>query len=88
MPHVRRDVATRLKGLQTETCSFINLPEKKRTQWALTREEMKNCVWVRPDCIAQVEFAEWTPNAHLRHATFLGLREDKDLRDVVLEAVS
>ena len=28
VPHVRREVATRLKGLQTETRSFINLPEK------------------------------------------------------------
>jgi hypothetical protein len=28
---------------------FANLPEKKRTQWALTKEEMKNCVWLKPE---------------------------------------
>ena len=44
-----------LKHLQTETCPFANLPEKKRTQWALTREEMKNCIWLKPQLVAQIE---------------------------------
>src|SRR5215831_8564773 len=34
----------------------------QRTQWALTREEMKNCVWLRPELVAQIEFTEWTPD--------------------------
>src|SRR5206468_5904180 len=41
--HLRREVSERLKGLETADCPFANLPEKKRTQWALTKEEMKNC---------------------------------------------
>jgi ATP-dependent DNA ligase len=44
VPQVRREVATRFKGLEIDTCPFANLPERKRTQWALTKEEMKNCV--------------------------------------------
>ena len=43
VPNVRRKVFEKLKGLETEACPFANLPENKRTQWALTREEMKNC---------------------------------------------
>jgi ATP-dependent DNA ligase len=43
-------------------------PEKKRTQWALTQEDMKNCVWLKPKLVAQIEFAEWTPDGHLRHS--------------------
>ena len=50
---VRREVASRLKGLEIATCPFANLPEKKRTQWALTKEEMKNCVWLKPDLVAR-----------------------------------
>jgi bifunctional non-homologous end joining protein LigD len=49
-------------------CPFANLPEKKRTQWALTKEEMKNCVWLKPEMVAQIEFTEWTPDGHLRHS--------------------
>ena len=82
VPHTRRAVAAKLTGLEIATCPFANLPERKRTQWALTKEEMKNCKWVRPEVVAQIEFAEWTPDAHLRQAAFVGLRDDKDPRDV------
>jgi bifunctional non-homologous end joining protein LigD len=85
VPQVRREVATRLKGLEIKTCPFANLPEKKRTQWALTKEEMKNCVWLKPELVAQIEFTEWTPDGHLRHSKFVGLRQDKAAREVVRE---
>jgi len=85
VPLVRREVASRLKGLEIETCPFANLPENKRTQWALTTEEMKNCVWLQPRLVAQIEFTEWTPDGHLRHSKFVGLREDKAAIEVVRE---
>ena len=86
VPHVRRELMVRMKPLQTDTCPFGNLPEKKRrTQWALTAEEMKHCVWLRPELVVQIEFTEWTPDDHLRHAAFAGLRNDKKARDVVRE---
>jgi bifunctional non-homologous end joining protein LigD len=83
VPQLRREVATRFKGLKIHTCPFANLPERKRTQWALTKEEMKNCVWLKPELVAQIEFTEWTPDGHLRHSRFVGLRENKDVREVV-----
>jgi ATP-dependent DNA ligase len=43
-----------------------------------TKEEMKNCMWLKPQLIAQIEFTEWTPDGHLRHSKFVGLREDKE----------
>jgi bifunctional non-homologous end joining protein LigD len=85
VPRTRREVFQRFKGLKIDHCPFVNLPERKRTEWALTREEMKNCVWVNPELVAQIEFVEWTPDFHLRHAKFVGLRDDKDASDVVRE---
>ena len=82
VPRLRREVWSKLKHLQTDTCPFADLPEKKRTQWALTREEMKNCVWLKPELVAQIEFTEWTPDRHLRHSKFCGLREDKEPHEV------
>ena len=35
--------------------------------------------------VAQIEFTEWTPGGHLRHSRFIGLREDKEAREVVQE---
>jgi ATP-dependent DNA ligase len=33
----------------------------------------------------QIEFAGWTPDGHLRHSKFVGLRDDKDARSVIRE---
>jgi bifunctional non-homologous end joining protein LigD len=46
---------------------------------------MKNCVWLKPELVAQIEFTEWTPDRYLRHSRFVGLREDKNARDIVRE---
>jgi bifunctional non-homologous end joining protein LigD len=85
VPRVRRELAKQFEGLEIDTCPFANLPEGKRTPWALTSEEMKKCVWLKPELVAQISFTEWTPDGHLRHAAFAGLREDKDPHDVVRE---
>jgi DNA ligase D-like protein (predicted ligase) len=86
VPRLRREVWQKFKGLEIATCPFFNLPEKKRTQFSLTREEMKNCIWLKPQLVAQIEFAEWTPDGHLRHSKFVGLRDDKEPEEVVREA--
>ncbi|MDE2483356.1 MAG: non-homologous end-joining DNA ligase [bacterium] len=41
--------------------------------------------WAKPELVAEVRFAEWTREGLLRQPAFLGLRTDKDARDVVLE---
>jgi DNA ligase D-like protein (predicted ligase) len=41
--------------------------------------------WVEPVLVAQIGFAEWTGDGRLRHPRFMGLRRDKDARDVVRE---
>ena len=64
---------------------LANLPEKKRTQFSLIREEMKNCIWLKPQLAAQIEYTEWTLGGHLRHSKFVGLRDDKDPHKVVRE---
>jgi ATP-dependent DNA ligase len=85
VPQVRQEVYRKFDGLEIDACPFTNLPERKRTIWALTKAEMKNCRWLTPVLVAQIEFAEWTPDSHLRHSKFVGLREDKSAREVVRE---
>jgi bifunctional non-homologous end joining protein LigD len=48
---------------------------------------VNNCTWLKPKPVAQIEFTEWTLDGHLRHSKFVGLREDKQAREVVLEAL-
>jgi hypothetical protein len=41
--------------------------------------------WLRTELVAQIEFTEWTPDGHLRHSKFVGLREDKDAGEFARE---
>ena len=46
---------------------------------------MKNATFLSPELVAQISFTEWTSDGKLRQPVFLGLREDKSPREVVLQ---
>jgi DNA ligase D-like protein (predicted ligase) len=87
VPALRRQVFDKIRGLVSSNMPFANLPDEKESRWgeSLTAEKMKKCVWVRPEIVARIEFLEWTAGDRLRHAKFVGLRDDKDPRSVVKE---
>jgi len=41
--------------------------------------------WIKPVLVAEVEFAEWTKDNLMRQPSYIGLRADKDAKDVILE---
>jgi bifunctional non-homologous end joining protein LigD len=47
---------------------------------------MEDCRWLKPSLVGQFEFVEWTPDGHLRHSRFLGLRNDKKANEVIRES--
>jgi bifunctional non-homologous end joining protein LigD len=82
---VLADLYAGLQKLKRESCPFVNLPEKKQGRWSqgITPAIMKPCHWVEPVLVAQVKFTEWTQDGQLRQPVFLGLRADKQAKDVV-----
>ncbi len=54
----------------------------------LSSEARRNVVWVKPERVAEVEFRGWTADANVRQASFKGLREDKNPKDIVRERVA
>jgi bifunctional non-homologous end joining protein LigD len=40
--------------------------------------------WIKPEVVCQVKFTEWTNDGHMRHPVYLGLRIDKQKKDVVM----
>jgi len=87
VPVTRRALYSRLKPFIGEQCPFANLPESKSgiCDQRLTTAKMKDCIWVKPNLVANFEFLEWTDTNHVRHIKFVGLRNDKNPRQVVRE---
>jgi bifunctional non-homologous end joining protein LigD len=61
-------MARRLAPLAVREPPFVDPPRGT---------EARGVHWVAPELVVEVAFTEWTDDAHLRHPTFLGLREDK-----------
>lgn len=60
---------------------------RERSPFALVLKERakEEITWVRPELVAEIKFAEWTKDGLLRHASFQGLRADKNPREVKAE---
>ncbi len=77
-----RELKDKLKKLEVDRSPF-ELGSTKQGRWS--RRVAGTEHWVKPVLVAEVAFAEWTPEGHLRHASFQGLREDKPATSVVRE---
>jgi bifunctional non-homologous end joining protein LigD len=69
-----KDAVEKMKPLFTEKCPFVNPPNIK-----------EKIQWVQPKLVCEVEYAELTADDQLRQTTFLGWRDDKKAKEVVLE---
>ena len=72
-----REMRQKLDALEQRQSPFVNTPR--------TNERAH---WVKPAVVVEVKFAEWTSDGRLRQPIFLGIRDDKDARDVQLERES
>ncbi|HEX3738311.1 MAG TPA: non-homologous end-joining DNA ligase, partial [Terriglobales bacterium] len=72
-----------LKKLETKTNPFYG-----------EVEALRKVNWLKPTLVAEIEYSEWTHGTgmgsgpKLRAPVFLGLREDKDPKDCVLEQIT
>lgn len=71
-----RDLLLRLDPLRTGTAPLGGVPAP----------DASDALWVAPELVGEVEFANWTPDGVLRHARWRGLRPDKRPEDVVRES--
>lgn len=87
-PPLRRQLFDALAPLRRKRCPFVNLPETGSSHWGegITADDMATITWLEPTTVVQIAFTEWTRDNHLRHAAFLGVRDDVSPRDVQRES--
>ncbi len=76
------DIAARLKAVTNPP--VVN-PELEASSGKAYRRAATKPVWAKPSLVAEIRFAEYTADNVLRHASFIGLRDDKPAREVVSE---
>jgi bifunctional non-homologous end joining protein LigD len=72
-----REMRERLHRLEQDRSPFVETPRAN-----------EHAHWVKPKMVVEVKFAEWTSDHRLRQPIFLGVRNDKNAKDVRLEAES
>ena len=74
-----------------ELSKMLKKRETKQKPFYGEVEALRKVAWVKPDLVAEIEYAEWTEGASggsgpkLRAPVFLGLRDDKDPKECLLD---
>ncbi|PKP99809.1 MAG: DNA ligase D [Alphaproteobacteria bacterium HGW-Alphaproteobacteria-13] len=59
--------------------------ERKSAPLEVDKAAARKARWLEPELVAEIAFAEYTASGSVRHASFLGLRDDKEAQQVTPE---
>ena len=64
--------------LKTSSHSFSSVPKMNGTKG--------KPYWIKPELVCNIKFLEWTQDEHMRNPVFMGLRKDKEVKEVINES--
>lgn len=76
-------------GYDEETLKMLHdkmkMLKRKTPPFDNEKPDYKDVTWLTPRLVGEFRFTEWTSDNKLRHPSYLGLRDDKDAKDVTKE---
>lgn len=72
----RKELEKKFGSLKIGKCPFSEEPKPNKNE---------AIIWLEPEMVAEIKFAEWTDENLLRQASFKGLRMDKNPKEVKME---
>jgi bifunctional non-homologous end joining protein LigD len=75
------------KGLE-EMYRLLKPLERKTSPFDETPKKNEQAHWATPQVVVEVKYSEWTADRRLRQPIFLGIRDDKNAKDVEIEQPS
>lgn len=58
---------------------------QSKSSFDIKSPHQKNIHWIKPQLVAEIAFSNWTADQSLRNAVFLGFREDKSFKEIIME---
>jgi bifunctional non-homologous end joining protein LigD len=82
---VQNELMKRFEPLIVPDCPFINEPNVNEPSRFRPNPPKAEAIWLKPELVCEASYRDISKDGTMRHASFQGLRDDKDPKDVVLE---
>lgn len=83
--NTQKGLMAEFEKLITKVCPFETTPDVDEPSRFRPQRLGARPTWLKPKLVCEIEFAELTADGKVRQASFKGLREDKNPKDVILE---
>ncbi len=74
-----KELYSYFEKLKTSTTPFSTIPKINGTKGKM--------YWIEPTLVCTIKFSEWTQDEHMRNPVFMGLQNDKGIKEVINESV-
>ncbi|MBX3257566.1 MAG: DNA ligase D [Chitinophagaceae bacterium] len=82
----QKELLKAFKPFVTQRSPLKEIPDMKGPAPFQYNSSFPEITWLKPQLVAQVQYTEVTEDGLFRHPSFVGLREDKDAKDVKYES--
>jgi bifunctional non-homologous end joining protein LigD len=83
--HQQKVLLAKFKPLETTSSPFKETPAYTKSSRFRPNPPDATAVWLKPQLVCEIHFAEVTQDGVFRHPSFIALREDKNPHDVIME---